>query len=110
MPLLKGKQTIAEIEGIRCSVIETGISPERATFLKDLLAFNGFEVKLEKEKAKDGTELETFVIGVTDILVNPVITLYEKKLRRKDGQVVTPAYWNQWPAAGDSLPYWQVTR
>jgi hypothetical protein len=107
MALAKGKHNIAEIEGVRCTVIETGATPERAEFLKELLGFNGFVVKMEKEKAKDGTPLETIVIGITDILFNPMIAVYEKKLFRKDGLTVTPAYWNQWPDQ-DTLPYWRV--
>jgi hypothetical protein len=109
MALSKGKHTIAEIEGIRCSVVESGVTPERAEFLKNLLVFNGYEVKMEKEKGKDGTELETFVIGLTDNLFNPMIVVYEKKLIRKDGLTVTPDYWNQKPGQ-DALPYWQVQR
>ena len=109
MALSKGKHNISEIEGTRCTVIETGVAPERAEFLKDLLVFNGYEVKVAKEKAKDGTELESFVIGLTDILFNPMIVVYEKKLFRKDGFTVTPAYWNQWPEEA-TLPYWKVQR
>ena len=109
MALSKGKHNIAEIEGIRCTVIETGAAQERAEFLKNLLVFNGYEVKMEQEKAKDGTELETFVIGLTDTLFNPMIVVYEKKLLRKDGFTVTPAYWNQWPEE-DAVPYWKIQR
>jgi len=109
MPLLKGKHVIADLEGTRCSVVESGITPERVAFLKELLTLNGYVVKTEKEKAKDGTETGNCTIGVTDILAMPVVLLYEKKLRRSDGQVVTPAYWNQWPG-DEMLPYWQVTR
>jgi len=109
MALTKGKHNIAEIEGVRCSVIETGATRERAEFLKNLLVFNGYDVRMEKEKAKDGTELESFVIGLTDILFNPMIVVYEKKLIRKDGFTVTPAYWNQQPEE-TTLPYWQVKR
>ena len=72
MSLSKGKHNIAEIEGVRCTVVETGVTEERAEFLKNMLTFNGYEVKMEKEKAKDGTELEsclrvvgTAVDGVT---------------------------------------------
>jgi hypothetical protein len=107
MALSKGKHNIAEIEGTRCTVIETGATAERAEFLRNLLSFNGYEVKTEKEKAKDGAELETIVIGITDILFNPMIAVYEKKLIRKDGLTVSPAYWNQWPE-DDTLPYWKV--
>jgi hypothetical protein len=109
MALTKGKHNIAEIEGVRCTVIETGINETRGEFLKNLLAFNGYDVRMEKEKAKDGSPLESFIIGVTDILVNPMIIVYEKKLHRNDGRTVTPAYWNQWPEDHD-LPYWQVQR
>ena len=109
MSLSKGKHNIAEIEGVRCTVVETGVTEERAEFLKNMLTFNGYEVKLEKEKAKDGSILASFVIGVTDILFNPMIVVYEKKFVRKDGKTVTPAYWNQWPE-GDDLPYWQEQR
>ncbi|MCX6304144.1 MAG: hypothetical protein NT040_04175 [Bacteroidetes bacterium] len=107
MAILKGKHIIAEIEGMRCTVIETGAARDRAEFLKTLLAFNGYEVKMEKEKAKDGTELETFVIGLTDLLFNPMISLYERKLLRKDGLTVSPGYWNQIPEE-DTLPYWKI--
>jgi len=109
MALTKGKHNVAEIEGIRCTVIETGISQERAEFLRNLLVFNGYDVKMEKEKAKEGTEPDTMMIGVTDLVFNPVIAVYEKKLVRKDGLTVSPAYWNQWPDQ-DTLPYWQVQR
>ena len=109
MALTKGKHNVAEIEGIRCTIVETGVTLERAEFLKNLLVFNGYEVKIEKEKAKDGTELETFVIGLTDIFFNPVIIVYERKLFRKDCLTVTPAYWNQWPEH-DTIPYWKVQR
>jgi hypothetical protein len=109
MALVKGKHLTADIEGVRCSVVETGTSAERAAFLKELLAFNGYEVKSEAEKAKDGSPLETFVVGVTNILFNPAIVIYQHKLKRKDGTEVTPAFWNQWPHETE-LPYWQVKR
>jgi len=106
---MKGKHIIAEIEGVRCTVVETGITPERAEFLKSLLLFNGFEVKLEKEKAKDGSDTDLYIIGITNLIVNPMIAIYEKKLFRKDGLTVTPAYWNQWPE-DTTLPYWRLQR
>jgi len=109
MALTKGKHNIAEIGGVRCTVIESGISDERAAFLNDLLSFNKYEVKTEKEKAKDGSLLETNVIGVTDILFNPMMGVYQHKLFRNDGREVRPAYWNQCPDQWD-LPYWQVKR
>jgi hypothetical protein len=107
MITLKGKHQVAEIEGIRCTVAGTGLSEGRKEFLMELLTLNGFEVKAEKEKAKDGTALETWTAGVTDIHFNPTIAIYAHKLHRKDGAVVTPAYWEQSGLPAD-LPYWQV--
>ncbi len=108
--MLKGKHTVTEIEGVRCTVVETGASDERLTFLKGILEVNGLVVKTEKEKAKDGTALPTSVIGVTDILFNAMINLYERRLVRKDGHVLNPAYWNQWPDQDWDIPYYQVQR
>jgi hypothetical protein len=108
MALNKGKHSVIEIEGVRCSLVETGLTESRTLFLKELLQENGYEVKMEKEKTKDGAELETHLLGVTDILFNPVIRVYGHKLRRQDGPIVTQAYWNQWLVNTD-LPYWMVT-
>ncbi len=108
MALNKGKHTVSEIEGIRCTVVETGLSEERARFLKDILEVNNFEVKMEKEKSKEGAALDTWILGVTNILFNPVIAVYGHKLKRKDGREVSPAFWNQW-SADTEIPYWQVT-
>jgi hypothetical protein len=109
MALNNGKHVVAEIEGVRSTVVETGLNENRSLFLKELLQQNGYEVKIEKEKAKDGTPLETLILGVTDIVFNPMIRVYEQKLHRPDGHPVTPAYWNQW-AIDPDLPYWMVIK
>jgi hypothetical protein len=108
MALNKGKHNIVEIEGVRCTLVETGLTEARALFLKNLLELNGYGVKMEKEKAKDGSETGAWQLGVTDILFNPVIALYAQKLHREDQKIVTQAYWNQWPVDPD-VPYWMVT-
>ena len=104
---LKGKHNVAEINGVRCTVVESGITKDRIEFLNKLLSHNGYEVKLEQEKDKEGTLLDTYLIGVTDILFNPVIMIYMLKLFRKDGQVVTAGYWEQKPTDTE-IPYWQA--
>jgi len=109
MALNKGKHIIAEIEGTRCTVVEIGLNESRYLFLKGILEMNGYEVKAEKEKSKEGTPLETWILGVTDIRFNPVIAVYEQKLKRPDGKVITPAYWNQW-AADTDVPYWMIMK
>ncbi|MEI6889754.1 MAG: hypothetical protein ACOYM0_11690 [Bacteroidales bacterium] len=108
--MLKGKHTVAEIEGVRCSIVETGVSDERIKFLRKILEVNKYVVKTEQEKAKDGSLLASSVIGVTDLIFNVMIYLYERNLVREDGHVLNPAYWNQWPDKDWDMPYYQVQR
>ena len=37
MALNKGKHLVEEIDGVRCTVVEKGITAERAQFLKNIL-------------------------------------------------------------------------
>lgn len=90
MPLNKGKHIVEEIDGVRCSLVEKGVSPERTEFLKKLLELNGYAVKVVQEG-----ETETFKIGVTDLLFNPVVDVYKRSLKSFSGKKVTPAYWLQ---------------
>lgn len=90
MPLNKGKHLVEEIDGVRCTVVEKGISPERAQFLKNILELNGYQVKTSAD-----TDPATIKIAVTDILFNPIIDVYERRLKSPSGKKVTPAYWLQ---------------
>lgn len=90
MALNKGKHLVEEMDGIRCSVVEKGSSPERAEFLKKLLELNGYTVKVVPE-----TDLPTFKIGVADLIFNTVIDVYKRRLKSFTGKRVTPAYWLQ---------------
>lgn len=90
MPLNKGKHLVEEIDGVRCSVVEKGVSPERTEFLKKLLELNGYTVKIASEE-----ESGTNKIGVTDLLFNPVVDVYKRSLKSFTGHKVTPAYWLQ---------------
>ncbi len=88
MSLNKGKHIVEEIKGIRCTIVEKGISQTRASFLQDLLKTNGFEVITDGEDDK-------ITIGVTDLVFNPVIAVYQMRLKTRDGHKVSPAYWEQ---------------
>lgn len=90
MALNKGKHLVEEIDGVRCTVVEKGITPERAQFLKNLLELNGYVVKTAPD-----ADPEKLKLGVTDILFNPVIDVYERRLKSPTGKKVTPAYWLQ---------------
>ena len=109
MPLNKGKHNVGEVDGVRCTIVETGITRERADFLMDLLQFNGFEVKIQEEISDPPADIKTFTLGVTDIIFNPVIAVYQKSLRTKENKKVTPAYWNQ-TGIEQGIPYWLVGR
>ncbi len=95
MPLNHAKHIVGEIDNIRCTIIETGVSLTRVAFLRDLLEFNGFEVKERQEEALSQGEEPKFTIGVTDLVFNPVYSIYECLLKTREGQKVTPGYWNQ---------------
>jgi hypothetical protein len=95
MALTNAKHIIAEIDGIRCSIVETGASLERAAFLTDLLSFNNYEVKELKESSDNQDAEQKYTIGVTDLIFNPVFAVYERKLKIREGGFVTPGYWNQ---------------
>jgi hypothetical protein len=109
MSLTKGKHNVGEVDGVRCTIVETGISQARVDFLKNLLVHNGYEVKIQEEVTDPPAVDKTFTLGVTDIVFNPVIAVYEKSLLTKDNKKVTPAYWNQ-TGIEQSIPYWLVGR
>ena len=97
MALHKGKHIVEEIDGIRCTIVEKGTDEKRMQFLKELLELNGYEVKVQKEETaeEESDPKELYTIGVTDLVFNPVIDVYERRLRSKTGHKVTPAYWLQ---------------
>ena len=103
MSLNKIKTTITEFDGIRCAIVETGASGERAAFLKELLEHNKFEVKILDEKKEN--EQKTYIVAVTDTLFNTVFAVYERTLKSIDGYKVTPAYWKQHTPVFDPR-YW----
>jgi hypothetical protein len=109
MPLDKGKHTVEEINGVRCSVVEKGAGAERLAFIREILEFNGYETQVQEEKRETEDSPVTFVIGVTDLVFNIVIAIYQMRLKLRDGQRVSPAYWNQWTDKIDNK-YWRYRR
>jgi hypothetical protein len=105
--LNKGKHVVGEIDGVRCTIVESGLNAERKDFLKNLLEFNHFNVRISQESNPDGIEM--YSIGVTDIIFNPVIAVYERSLKTPEGTHVSPAIWNQQTTIYDSR-YWVIRR
>jgi hypothetical protein len=89
MPLNQAKFNVDIIDGTRCRVIESTPNESRIRFLKDLLSHNNYTVKVDKDAEGN------YRIGVTDVVFNPVIAVYERKLKSMTDHWVTPAYWLQ---------------
>jgi len=109
MALTNGKHIVNEIDGIRCTIVEDKADLKRVDFLKDLLTFNKFEVKVAENPKKVETDPVTYTVGVTDVVFNPIIAIYEKSLFNRFGNVVTPNFWNQ-ISENAKVPYWTVKR
>lgn len=95
MAINNAKHLVNEIDGVRCTIIETGISLERAAFLRELLEFNKLEVKEMAEPSTTPGNEPTYTLGVTDLVFNPVFAIYECRLKLSNGKYVTPGYWRQ---------------
>ncbi len=95
MSLNNAKHSIAEIDGVRCTLIETGITAERMAFLKELLEANSLQVKVKEETSEPPAEGLKYSLGVTDLVFNPVFAIYERSLKTRDGLIVSPDIWNQ---------------
>ena len=103
---LGGKHLFGSIDDTRVTFVEKKVSADRARFLKDLLEHNGFEVLLQEEKPAAEGEDPPVTVAVTDMVFNPTIWVYQRRLRTFDGRKVTPDYWHQ--RSDDTPPqYWK---
>lgn len=116
-----------ELNGIKCGIVEKLVTPARASFLKDILEYNGYSVvmipsPLPKAPAAPppvpGEETvpapppppvpETFTMGVTDYTFNPINAIFGRLLKTKNGKIVTLAYWQQQDSeSNDEIPYFE---
>ena len=112
-----------ELNGVKCAIVEKNVSTERASFLKQLLIFNKYTVEIaaspppkiaapvplkEGETAAPTPSIpETFTVGVTDMMFNPINAIFGRQLHAPDGHVVTLAYWYQRDKVShDEIPYY----
>jgi len=95
MSINNAKHIVGEIDGVRCTIVESGITPDRLAFLTDLLRFNNFEVKKMIVPSEAEGEEPRYTIGVTDLVFNPVFAIYERLLKNTEGKIVTPSYWKK---------------
>ena len=117
--------TSEELNGIKCAIVEKNVSKERAEFLKNLLQFNKYTVEIAATpppKAAPAKPLaegevaplpspplpETYTVGVTDMMFNPINAVFGRLLHAPDGHVVTLAYWHQKEKSShDEIPYYE---
>ena len=92
---LAGKHSFGSIGETRVTFVQKKVDENRRDFLKKLLEHNGFEVIIEEEKRKTEEEPQLYTVAVTDMVFNPTIWIYERKLKTFDGHKVTPDYWEQ---------------
>jgi len=104
---LAGKHMFGTIGEQRVTFVEKKIENDRLEFLKKLLETNGFEVLIQEEKRKSEEEPQLYTIGVTDMVFNPTVYVFQRRLKTLDGKhIVNQEYWNQ--ISEDSKPqYWK---
>lgn len=103
---LVGKHTFGSIGETRVTFIEKKIDEKRKEFLEKLLKHNGLEVIIQEEKRKTEEDPQLYTVAVTDMVFNPTIWVFQRKLKTFDGRKVTQDYWNQ--KTEDTNPkYWK---
>ena len=106
MASLDGKHSFGSIGETRVTFVEKGVDEDRKDFLKALLQHNGYEVVIEDEKKKTEEDPQLYTVAVTDMVFNPTIDIFERKLRTLDGRKVSQDYWFQ--RTEDTKPqYWK---
>ena len=116
-----------ELNGVKCGIVEKNVTAQRAAFLRSILEHNHYTVVIVPSPPpkvaapvvpKPGEELipppplppppETFTIGVTDYIFNPINAIFGRMLHSPDGHIVTLAYWKQQDAVShDEVPYYE---
>ena len=93
---LEGKHQFGAIDDQRVTFVEKKIEKDRMEFLKKLLEANDFEVVIQEEKRKSEEEPQLYTVAVTDMVFNPTIYVFQRRLKTIDGRhIVTQDYWNQ---------------
>ena len=103
---LSGKHTFGSIGETRVTFIEKKIDENRKDFLKKILEHNGFEIIIQEDKRKSEEEPQLYTVATTDMVFNPTIWVFERRLKTFEGKIVNQDYWNQ--LSEDANPkYWK---
>lgn len=107
MSLLSGKHDFGDLNGQTVTFVERNVTRERADFLKQLLEYNGIPVIVTENAAATEDAPTTYSVATPDLVFNPVVYVYQRRLRTPDGRKVSPAYWRQ--ESEETKPeYWEV--
>ena len=113
-----------ELNGVKCAIVEKNVAGPRVDFLRWILEYNGYTVVVVVSPPPKGAPaapaegsvstpasppaLETFTIGVTDVMFNPVNAIFGRLLKAPGGHIVTLAYWQQQEnVSDDEKPYFE---
>lgn len=119
-----------ELNGVKCAIVEKNVPAKRVDFLRRLLEYNGYTVvavpspppkaapTVAPPPASAPTEAtapdpappapETFTVGVTNVMFNPINAVFGRLLKTPDGHTVTLAYWQQkGTEPDDEKPYFE---
>lgn len=106
MPLKSGKHEFGDYEGQTVTYVEQKVGAERAAFLKAVLEHNGIPVIVIEIPGATEDIPTTWTVATPDLVFNPVVYVYQRRLRTLDGRKISPAYWNQ--ESEDAKPeYWE---
>lgn len=122
-----------ELNGVKCAIVEKNVAGERVDFLRRILEYNRYTVVVVPSpppkvapaaSASAGgpgpvdtaapapsplpQAPETFTVGVTDMMFNPVNAVFGRLLKTPGGHIVTLAYWQQQEKEpDDEKPYFE---
>lgn len=107
---LAGKHAFGAIGDQRVTFVEKKISEDRKDFLQKLLEINGLEVVIQEEKRKSEEEPQLYTVAVTDMVFNPTVFVFQRRLKTLDGKhIVTQDYWNQ-KSEETNPEYWKNSK
>ena len=110
-----------DLNGIKCAIVEKNVSAKRVSFLQDLLENNKYKVVVAPTpppkvapvpvniESAIPDVVETFTVGVTDVMFNATNAIFGRLLNTRDGHKVTLAFWEQKEdVASDEIPYYET--
>jgi hypothetical protein len=106
---LSGKHLFGSIDETRVTFVEKKVDASRIDFLKKILEHNNFEVIIQEEKRRSEEDPQLYSLGVTDMVFNPTIYIFQRRLLTLDGKKMTQDYWFQ--RTEDAKPqYWKNSK